>query len=242
MEKGVDGGFIAEPRRRFMRISTAWITAGILAPMNLFAAEKVKSKPGKKDEEISPVEDLMREHGALARILLLYEEVSSRVKRGKEFSPQVLSGAAELIRRFVEDYHEKLEETYLFPRFEKAGKHADLVKILLQQHQAGRRLTEQIKGLATSSKVKSEDSKKLSEYLDQFIRMYRPHKAREDTVLFPSFHGVVSSKEYDSLGEKFEDKEEELFGKNGFEKIVEEVAGLERDLEIYELSEFTPKV
>jgi hypothetical protein len=70
--------------------------------------------------------------------------------------------------------------------------------------------------------------------------MYRPHKAREDAVLFPALHSLVSPDEYDSLGDLFEGKEQELFGKDGFKKIVEEVANLEKRLGIYELSQFTP--
>ncbi len=47
-------------------------------------------------------------------------------------------------------------------------------------------------------------------------------------------------KEYDELGDKFEDKEDELFGENGFEGKVKEVADLEKEPGIYELSRFTP--
>jgi hemerythrin-like domain-containing protein len=71
--------------------------------------------------------------------------------------------------------------------------------------------------------------------------MYRPHAAREDTVLFPTVHTLVSAKEYEALGDKFEDKEKELFGRDGFEKIVKEVADLEKALGIYDLAQFTPK-
>ena len=65
--------------------------------------------------------------------------------------------------------------------------------------------------------------------------MYRPHAAREDTVLFPAFHAMLSAKEYDRLGDLFEDKENELFGKNGFKSTVNKVADLEKSLGIYEL-------
>jgi hypothetical protein len=51
---------------------------------------------------------------------------------------------------------------------------------------------------------------------------------------------LVSRKEYEDLGEAFEEKEQKLFGKEGFEKVVAEVAGLEKVLGIYELSRFTP--
>jgi hypothetical protein len=76
--------------------------------------------------------------------------------------------------------------------------------------------------------------------MQQFIRMYNPHEAREDTVLFRAFRGIVSGHEFDSLGEDFEKKGNELFGGDGFGTIVDKVAGLEKKLEIYELAQFTP--
>jgi hemerythrin-like domain-containing protein len=198
-------------------------------------------KAEKPEVEISPVEDLMREHGALSRALLIYDEIARRIDDNKEFPPDVLTRTARLIQRFVEGYHEKLEENYLFPRFEKAGKLVDLVKVLLQQHQGGRRLTARILDVP-SKPMTSQDQRRLKLHLRAFCLMYRPHKAREDTVLFPAFHAIVSKKEFDSLGVSFEDKEVELFGESGFEKIVDEVAAIEKKLGIFELSQFTPKI
>jgi hemerythrin-like domain-containing protein len=200
-----------------------------------------KKSEGKKGEEVSPAEDLMREHGVLARILLIYDEISMRLRKGGNYPSAVLTNAAGLVRRFVEDYHEKLEEDHVFPRFVKAGKLVDLVNVLLEQHRAGRRLTERIKNLGSLSTLNPDEKRELLKNLGLFAHMYRPHKSREDTVLFPSFHSLVSPKEFDSLGEKFEEQEDKLFGEHGFEKVVEQVAGLEKSLGIYELSQFTPK-
>ncbi len=244
MREGVDS-----ERREFIKKSGILLTtAAVVQPAHLIAQETAKSNPekGSKEQneiEISPVEDLMREHGALARILLIYNEIILRLNSGKEFPADVLVSSTGLIRQFIEEYHEKLEEDHLFPRFEKAGKLVDLVKILLQQHQAGRRLTDRIRGLAVLRSLKAPGEKaELAKYLGLFTRMYRPHKAREDTVLFPSFRSIVSPKEFDSLGEAFEDKEEELFGKDGFEKIVNEVEKLERRMGVYDLSQFTANI
>jgi hemerythrin-like domain-containing protein len=219
------------------------VSAGLMHPASSFGGETKKSKNDERSEmEISPVEDLMREHGVLTRILLIYDEIISRLNRGVEFPPVVLANSAGLIRRFVEDYHEKLEENQVFPRFEKAGRLVDLVRVLLEQHQAGRLLTDQIRPLAVSSIFKNPDKRKqLIQYLRLFIRMYRPHKAREDTVLFPAFHSVVSAGEFDALGDTFEEQEEKLFGQGGFEKVVEKVATLERTLGIYDLAQFAPR-
>lgn len=212
------------------------------------SSEEAGDKEGKKDkeaereEEVSPVEDLMREHGALRRILLVYGESLRRLHANQDLSPKVLADTAAIVRSFVEDYHEKLEEDYLFPRFKKANKLVDLVEILLAQHRAGRRLTDTVLRLSTAASLKNAaDRKKLAETLHLFIRMYNPHAAREDTVLFPALHGIVSAHEYDSLGEDFEKKEQQLFGADGFEKMVDRIAVIEKSLGIYDLAQFTPQ-
>ena len=70
--------------------------------------------------------------------------------------------------------------------------------------------------------------------------MYWPHEAREDTVLFPALRSVVSPNEFDAMGEDFEKDERQKSGEDGFEKMVSQVADLERALGIYDLSKFTP--
>ena len=195
------------------------------------------------EPEVGPAEDLMREHGILRRVLLVYGEGIRRIETDQELPPETILDSAKIIRNFIEDYHEKLEEDFLFPRFRKAGKLVDLVEVLLQQHQGGRKLTDITMRFATNQALKNaDDRRKLADSLRQFVRMYSPHEAREDTVLFPEFRKIVSRHEYDSLGEDFEKKEHELFGEDGFEKMVDKVSGIEKKLGIYELSQFTPKI
>ena len=195
------------------------------------------------DEGVSPAEDLMREHGVLKRVLLVYGEAIRRIDAGEDLPPDPVLDAARLVRSFVEDYHEKLEENFLFPRFRKADQLVDLVDVLLAQHQGGRRLTDiTIRYANLPSLHDAEGKRQLRDSMAQFIRMYNPHEAREDTVLFPAFRKIVSAHEYDSLGEDFEKKEHELFGADGFDKMVDRVARIEKALGIYDLKQFTPKV
>lgn len=144
------------------------------------------------------------------------------------------------MRRFIEEYHERLEEQHLFPRFEKSGKLVDLVRTLRVQHQAGRMLTERIDQAASAGLRDDAGRSAAADAMRAFIRMYRPHAAREDTVLFPALHDIVSRREYDAMGEDFEKREHQLFGKDGFEAIVAQVADLEKTLGIADLSMFTP--
>lgn len=227
-------------RRQFLTRTGAALTAVALAPATSVFAQKPEAAPQQKSEaeDVSPVEDLMREHGLLNRVLLVYEACGRKIADKSGFDPTLLNQAAGIIKNFIESYHEKLEEDYLFPRFEKAGKLTDLVATLRKQHAAGRVVTARI--LQASSVKHIRSRRQLIHDIYAFSHMYRPHEAREDTVLFPALHSIVSSNEYDAMGEDFEKKEHELFGQEGFEGMVEKVAGIEKQLGIYDLSKFTP--
>lgn len=194
------------------------------------------------EEDVTPPEDLMREHGVLNRILLIYEDTLCRLDDCKPFKAAPVHAAAQIIRRFIEDYHEKSEEEYVFPRFRKTGKLVDLVNTLERQHNAGRRLTDRVLSLSDArTESESQRQEQLGDALAQFIRMYRPHEAREDTVLFPALRSVTTPREFKEMGEAFEKREQALFGPSGFEKIVDQVADIEKQLGIYELEQFTPR-
>ena len=228
-------------RRVFLR-SGIFLSGAAVAGVGLLRGAEGEKK-GEKEAEVGPPEDLMREHGVLKRILLIYGEALRRIDAKQDFSPEALAEAAGIIRSFVEDYHEKLEEDFLFPRFEKANQLVDLVKVLRDQHQAGRRVTDVTMRFANLQALRNESERtQLLNSMQQFIRMYNPHEAREDTVLFPAFRKIVSPHEFDSLGEDFERKEDELFGEEGFEKMVDKVASIEKHFGIYDLAQFTPKI
>lgn len=226
-------------RRQFV------LQGGILvaATSALTWVRKATAAEKEEEEDVSPAEDLMREHGVLKRILLVYEEAIRRIDQKQDFPPDAIEKAAGIIRQFIEDYHEKLEEDHLFPRFEKAGKLVDLVTVLRKQHLGGRRVTDVTLALANHRALQNSDDRlKLAESMRQFVRMYNPHEAREDTVLFPAFRKLVSKHEYDSLGEDFEKKEHQLFGEDGFETMVHKVTAIEKTLNIYNLDQFTPRM
>jgi hemerythrin-like domain-containing protein len=224
-----------ESRRSFL-LSAATIGAGLALGRDAAAAEKAVEV-----EDVLPIEDLMREHGVLRRVLLIYDEAVRRLDGKADLDPEPLRGATRIIRQFIEDYHEKDEEKLIFPRFEKAGKLVDLVKVLREQHRGGRRVTEGISETLKSPLKDAGERRKLRALLADFVRMYRPHAAREDTILFPAFHELVTPREYAALGDEFEAEEHRLFGQDGFEKMVAEVEHLEKTLGLFDLAQFTPR-
>jgi hemerythrin-like domain-containing protein len=228
-------------RRSFVKQGFIVTVSGVAGISLLSGCKDKDEKEEGEGQEVSPPEDLMQEHGLLNRILLIYDTCRTHLTNKTTFPKEAIGKAANIIRTFVEDYHERQEENYLFPRFQKANQLTDLVNVLLQQHQAGRRLTDQIMQLTKSQTATEAENQKLIQLLTSFNAMYRPHEAREDTVLFPAFRKIVSKHEYDSLGEEFENNEHKLFGEDGFETMVNKVADIEKSLGIYELSQFTPR-
>lgn len=228
-------------RRRALLLSAAttasWLAASACAagPSPAHAATEARAKHG--EEEVSANEDLMREHGVLDRILLVYEAGMARGSQDPAVRP-ALHRAAGLVDTFIEQYHEKLEEDFIFPLFEKAQRHVAEVRTLRDQHRAGRQVTQAILRLTSGDDATSGDA--LSKSVQAFVRMYRPHAAREDTVIFPALHEIITPSQLAELGERFEDVEHERFGKDGFESILRQVEELERALGTHELSQFTP--
>lgn len=221
-------------RRRFLAVGAGALA---LAPRALaIDAGGANAKPS----DINATEDLMREHGVLRRVLLIYEEGIRRL--ALRDSPTVpLIAAATLIQQFIEGYHEKLEEKFVFPRFVSHSTLGPLTKILLEQHVAGRRLTASILAQLSSGPKNQTDRDSIAKDLRAFVRMYQPHAAREDTDLFPAFHALFGEQEFDALGDQFESEEHRLLGSGGFEGAVVEVAQLESQLGIGNLSAVTPK-
>ena len=195
-----------------------------------------------KEADIPPTEDLMREHGVLRRILFVYDEAGRRLQAGDAAVTSTVASAAAIVRRFVEGYHEKLEEEFVFPKLEKAGKLTDLVKILREQHAAGRRVTASILEATKRDKgLPAAERGALVASLQSFGRMYGPHAAWEDTELFPAYRELFTEAELDKLGDRFEEQEHKLLGGSGFEGSLKEVGDLEKALGIHDLAQYTPR-
>jgi hemerythrin-like domain-containing protein len=205
-------------------------TAGLAT---IAAAAACKRSTGDDDEpQVTPAEDLMREHGVLARLMLVLEASAPRIDDSQS-ARTAIAAAAHLVRTFVEDYHEALEEQHLFPRFQRSNLHADLVDTLYIQHRAGRTQIDALLDASTSSD-------RVRTAINAFVRMYRPHAAREDTVLFVDLPKVATGAELTELGERFEREEHARFGAHGFQTIVAQVAELEHSLDVDDLARFTP--
>ncbi|SNB47778.1 hemerythrin domain-containing protein [Geobacter sp. DSM 9736] len=225
-------------RRTFLKRGSMILAAApLLHPGHTLAAEPPEG------EDIPAVEELMREHGILDRLLLIYEDIALRLAEERELPEEALPQATYLIRRYVQDFHEKLEEEYVFPWFASIEGFSPLVKVLVQQHKAGRLHVERLNRLGDREALGNPRNRSdVAKSLKAFITMYRPHKSREDTVLFPALHERATAYDLASLSEIFMEREEKTFGTWIFREMVEEVGMVEKELNIYRLELFTPEI
>ena len=83
-------------RQRLIRTTGGFVLLGaglIAVRAPVFAAGRKDAKDAKhdKDEEVTPPEDVMREHGVLDRVLLIYEAGMAKFSANEDFDPAVLS-------------------------------------------------------------------------------------------------------------------------------------------------------
>ena len=250
-------------RRNFLRFSAVVGTGFLLAscsgptrpnsesaPANRSTAsnsidskENDEDKDKDQDEEVGAVEDLMREHGVLRRALLVYDAAVRQLRtKPADVPPDALQKTAKLFRAFGEDYHEsKLEEAYIFPAVKNTqGPAASLPDILVVQHQRGREVTDYILSMTQGAKLGVASSEQLARTLEAFVLMYQHHAAREDTILFPAWKKTMNDSQLEDIGDKFEDIEREQFGGDGFDDAVKQIAEIETQMAINDISQFTP--
>lgn len=209
-------------------------------------AEKDEGKepaPGETvPNEVTALEDLMREHGILRRALLVYQESVTKLRQdAAAFPADALEKTAQLFRVFGEDYHEKrLEEDYIIPLIKKVQTPvAAYGDVLLAQHARGREITDYLLSVSKADRIATNQVESVAKALESFVRMYQHHAAMEDTVVFPAWKAATGSEEYDQLSDKFEEIENEMFGSDGFETALKRMEEIEAGLGLTNLDMFT---
>ena len=228
-------------RRNFLRASSIAGAGLVLAACARNSGENNESGD-EKGGEVTATEDLMREHGVLKRALLVYAESIPKLRADAgSISPEALQKTAKLFRAFGEDYHEKkLEEAYIFPAVKKAGGAAAMLPdIMVTQHNRGREITAYIIAVTGSAKLGAANAESLAQALIGFVRMYEHHAALEDTIVFPTWKETLTEKQLDEMGDKFEEIEQQQFGKDGYEDAVKQIGDIEGALGLSDLAQFT---
>jgi hemerythrin-like domain-containing protein len=193
-------------------------------------------------EDVGAVEDLMREHGILRRILVVYRQSAMMLRvNPTALDAGALADAARLFQTFGEDYHERqLEEGYIFPRLQKAGGGpAALAGVLKAQHDRGREITAYLQSAFAAGRISEFNAEPVARALESMAQMYEAHTAFEDTLLFPAWRKTLSKAELDEMGDRFEGIEKKTFKGDGFDMAEAGVTRIEQRLNLHDLSFYT---
>ncbi len=88
-------------------------------------------------------------------------------------------------------------------------------------------------------KMKGEAAKYPDRALESMVRMYQHHAAREDTIVFPAWKENFTPKQIDEFSDQFEEIEQKMFGKDGFEDAEHKIGGIEQALGLADIAQFT---
>lgn len=222
--------------RRTLLAGGAGLAAGAAATGT---ADRALRGPGPYGPHLASAgEELMTEHGVLKRVLLAYRSAAEALI-GRAAPPiGAITDAAQIVSDYVEGFHEGLEEAYVFPRVRALQ--PDLVRTLLVQHDRGRHITAQILNAVADDPRTTVQRRSLAGLLSSFVRMYEPHEAWEDTVVYPALRTTTSGRTLTQLAERFRDLENARYGEHALGQIVDRVSGVEQQLGIGDLSAFTP--
>ena len=228
-------------RRELLRGGAAVLTT---AAAGLLSANALGQQPQEPPEpEVTATEDLMREHGVIRRALLVYAQLADKLRKSPaSVDAAALHKTAQLFRTFGEDYHERmLEEQHIFPIVRKMrGEVVSYPDVLTAQHQRGREITDYTLAVTNAPKISVQHGEPLARTLESFVRMYANHAAREDTIVFPAWKTNFTNKRLDELSEEFEQIEQKMFGKDGFEDAVKTIRGIEGTFGFTDIAQFTP--
>lgn len=245
-----DGSPASGPRRVLGRrdLLTAGIgVAGVAVGAGaVIAADQLTASPP-PPPPLPATEGLLTDHGLLKRVLFIYREASRRLRTGDLLDPQALYRAAGLIHSYIENFHEGMEEGYIFPALTRAGVAVPTVRTLLVQHDRGRKITTAViaattpmtmSGPAAPGFATATGRAQLADMLDAFVTMYEHHEAWEDTEIFPAFRDVTAGPTFERISEQIDTVHVSTVGA-GITGYLQQVQRIEQQLGIGDLSRFT---
>jgi len=188
----------------------------------------------------TPAENLTAQHGAVGRLLLVFQDAAKQMQGGQQVDTKPLHNATQIIQTAVVQLHAPLEEQFIYPRLEQSGQHAQTVKTLREQHAAIREINTMLMETTKSGRI--GDPKQTAQTLNDLARMVSAHVAREHSEIFPAFRMMTPARQYMELGQQFQQREQAALGGQGLSQVLMQVASIEADFGLKDLAQFTARV
>ena len=177
-------------------------------------------------------EIMMEEHRAIERVLSSLERATLRLGRGDEVYLRFFSGCSAFFRGFVDGYHQKKEEQFLFPALVNNGlpKESGPIAVMLAEHAQGRYLA-QLLGSATIQ-LQTGDLRRREQVINSaagYIKLFRQHIYKEEKILSPLAEKVIPLEQKERINLSFESMQYEEMGEEVHEKYFSLAERLQRE-------------
>ena len=179
--------------------------AKIIYPGKEIKIPEIKRKSKSKAGEIKyspPIKRLVDEHTLIKKWISLIPSVVETVDMESESGRQLIMDGLEFIRFYADKFHHAKEEDILF---DYTDSDLDIIKTMLQDHEAGRA---HVKAILEA--VKRGDKKAIVEHLNGYKDLLTEHIKKEDEILYPWIDRNLSTSQVGELFAKFDDAEEKI--------------------------------
>jgi len=172
------------------------------------------------------------EHRSIGAILHGMEYLVERVRTRKaKIDPRVFSAMIYYLDTFSERMHHPKEDRYLFKAMRsRGGEAAAVVADLEREHAAGGEALKRLEQrLVRYEEGGDKEFPAFAEAVAKFVREYRDHMQKEESVVFPLAQRILSTDDWQAIDRAFEENRDPLAAQRDsrdFEKLFDRIVNL----------------
>jgi len=172
------------------------------------------------------------EHRSIGAILHGMEYLVERVRTRKaKIDPRVFSAMIYYLDTFSERMHHPKEDRYLFKAMRsRGGEAAAVVADLEREHAAGGEALKRLEQrLVRYEEGGDKEFPAFAEAVTKFVREYRDHMQKEESVVFPLAQRILSTDDWQAIDRAFEENRDPLAAQRDsrdFEKLFDRIVNL----------------
>lgn len=179
-------------------------------------SKAVEGDARSEGSEMKPTKELIAEHTVVLVALRLLEEVVAALAAKNELAPKHLDQLLDFFKGFVDRYHHRKEEDFLFPELERRGTKCERepIGVMLAERNAGRRhVRAMLEGLDELHQGEGDALTAIREHAHTYRDTLRSHIHKENNILFPIADRLVPDDVAVTIADEFEEIESDRMGK-----------------------------
>jgi hemerythrin-like domain-containing protein len=154
---------------------------------------------------VSPVDELVREHALIRRMLAVLERIAGRVEAGAAFPFADAAVVLRFFREFVERVHHRKEHECCYPSavLESHQEVVEAIGELEGDHEDSRGVLQGLLLFWEPGELLADERVGFAGLARTYARRLREHMAVEEESLYPAVRARIRGKDLDEVQERF---------------------------------------